>query len=62
MKIGINIFEEIKKQVRDNNMSEEFVEFVIERIDNDSYLWEQIQEAIEYAIEAELDYANSIKE
>jgi hypothetical protein len=62
MEIGINIFEEIKKQVRDNNMSEEFVEFVIERIDNDSYLWEQIQEAIEYAIEAESDYANSIKE
>ncbi len=62
MKIGINIFEEIKKQVRDNNMSEEFVELVIERIDNDSYLWEQIQEAIEYAIEAESDYAKSIKE
>jgi hypothetical protein len=43
-------------------MSEEFVELVIERIDNDSYLWEQIQEAIEYAIEAESDYAKSIKE
>ena len=43
-------------------MSEEFVELVIERIDNDSYLWEQIQEAIKYAIEAESDYAKSIKE
>tara|TARA_A100001011_G_scaffold396311_2_gene493825 strand:+ start:878 stop:1066 length:189 start_codon:yes stop_codon:yes gene_type:complete len=62
MRIGIDIFEEIKKQVRENNMSEEFVELVIERIDNDSYLWEQIQEAIKYAIEAESDYAKSIKE
>jgi hypothetical protein len=57
-----NIYLEIKSQVKENNLDERYVDVVAERLDNDDYLFEQIKTAIDYAIEAETDYANSIKE
>ena len=43
-------------------MDERYVDLIQERLDNDEYLWDHIKSAIDYAIEAELDYAKSIKE
>ncbi len=56
MNIGINTFDEIRKQLKEKNLNLELIEFIVERIDNDDYLWEQIQDAIEYAIEQEVRF------
>ena len=56
MNIGINTFDEIKKQLKEKNLSLDLIEFIVERIENDEYLWEKIQDAIEYAIEQEVKF------
>ena len=56
------IYPQIKAQVSENNMDEHYVDLIQERLDNDEYLWDHIKSAIHYAIEAETEYANSIKE
>ena len=56
------IYPQIKAQVSENKMDERYVDRIQERLDNDEYLWEHIVSAIDYAIEAETEYANSIKE
>jgi len=56
------IYPQIKCQVEENNMDERYVDLIQERLDNDEYLWDHIKDAINYAIEAEIEYANSIKE
>ena len=60
------IYPQIKCQVEENNMDERYVDLIQERLDNDEYLWDHIKyaikNAIDYAIEAEIEYANSIKE
>ena len=56
------IYPQIKSQVSENNMDERYVDLIQERLDNDEYLWDHIKSAIDYAIEAETEYANSIKE
>ena len=56
MNIGISTFDEIKKQLKEKNLSLDLIEFIVERIENDEYLWEKIQDAIEYAIEQEVKF------
>jgi len=56
------IYPQIKAQVSENNMDERYVDLIQERLDNDEYLWDDIKDAINYAIEVESEYANSIKE
>ena len=56
------IYPQIKCQVEENNMDERYVDLIQERLDNDEYLWDHIKDSINYAIEAEIEYANSIKE
>ena len=62
MNIGINTFDEIKRQLKENNLNLDLIEFIAERIENDEYLWEQIQDAIEYAIEQEVKFNQKVKE
>ena len=62
MNIGINTFDEIKKQLKEKNLSLDLIEFIVERIENDEYLWEKIQDAIEYAIEQEVKLNQKVKE
>ena len=62
MNIGINTFDEIKRQLKEKNINLELIEFIVERIENDEYLWEQIQDAIEYAIEQEVKFNQKVKE
>ena len=62
MNIGINTFDEIKRQLKENNVNYELIEFIVERVDNDEYLWEQIQDAIGYAIEQEVKFNQKVKE
>ena len=62
MNIGINTFDEIKKQLKEKNINLELIEFIVERIENDEYLWEQIQDAIGYAIEQEVRFNQKVKE
>jgi len=62
MNIGINTFDEIKRQLKEKNLNLDIIEFIVERIDNDDYLWEQIQDAIEYAIEQEVKFNQKVKE
>ena len=56
MNIGINTFDEIKRQLKEKNLNLDLIEFIVERIENDEYLWEQIQDAIGYAIEQEVRF------
>ena len=56
MNIGINTFDEIKRQLKEKNLNLDLIEFIAERIENDEYLWEQIQDAIGYAIEQEVKF------
>ena len=62
MNIGINTFDEIKRQLKEKNLNLDLIEFIVERIENDEYLWEQIQDAIEYAIEQEVRFNQKVKE
>jgi len=62
MNIGINTFDEIKRQLKEKNLNLDLIEFIAERIENDEYLWEQIQDAIEYAIEQEVKFNQKVKE
>lgn len=62
MNIGINTFDEIKRQLKEKNINLELIEFIVERIENDEYLWEQIQDAIGYAIEQEVRFNQKVKE
>lgn len=62
MNIGINTFDEIKRQLKEKNINLELIEFIVERVDNDDYLWEQIQDAIGYAIEQEVKFNQKVKE
>lgn len=62
MNIAINTFDEIRKQLKEKNLNLELIEFIVERIENDEYLWEQIQDAIEYAIEQEVKFNQKVKE
>ena len=62
MNIGINTFDEIKRQLKEKNVNYELIEFIVERVDNDEYLWEQIQDAIGYAIEQEVKFNQKVKE
>ena len=62
MNIGINTFDEIKRQLKEKNLNLDLIEFIVERIENDEYLWEQIQDAIEYAIEQEVKFNQKLKE
>ena len=62
MNIGINTFDEIRKQLKQKNLNLDLIEFIVERVDNDDYLWEQIQDAIEYAIEQEVKFNQKVKE
>ena len=62
MNIGINTFDEIKRQLKEKNINLELIEFIVERIENDEYLWEQIQDAIGYAIEQEVKFNQKVKE
>ena len=62
MNIGINTFDEIRKQLKEKNLNLDLIEFIVERIENDEYLWEQIQDAIEYAIEQEVRFNQKVKE
>ena len=62
MNIGINTFDEIKKQLKEKNLNLDLIEFIVERIENDEYLWEQIQDAIGYAIEQEVKFNQKVKE
>ena len=62
MNIGINTFDEIKRQLKEKNINLDIIEFIVERVDNDDYLWEQIQDAIGYAIEQEVKFNQKVKE
>lgn len=62
MNIAINTFDEIKRQLKEKNLNLDLIEFIVERIENDEYLWEQIQDAIEYAIEQEVRFNQKVKE
>ena len=62
MNIGINTFDEIKRQLKEKNLNLDLIEFIVERIENDEYLWEQIQDSIEYAIEQEVRFNQKVKE
>ena len=62
MNIGINTFDEIKRQLKEKNLNLDLIEFIAERIENDEYLWEQIQDAIGYAIEQEVKFNQKVKE
>ena len=62
MNIGINTFDEIKRQLKEKNLNLDLIEFIVERIENDEYLWEQIQDAIGYAIEQEVKLNQKVKE
>jgi hypothetical protein len=62
MNIGINTFDEIKRQLKEKNLNLDLIEFIVERIENDEYLWEKIQDAIEYAIEQEVRFNQKVKE
>ena len=62
MNIGINTFDEIKRQLKEKNLNLDLIEFIAERVDNDDYLWEQIQDSIEYAIEQEVRFNQKVKE
>ena len=62
MNIGINTFDEIRKQLKEKNLNLDLIEFIVERIENDEYLWEQIQDAIGYAIEQEVKFNQKVKE
>lgn len=62
MNIGINTFDEIKRQLKEKNLNLDLIEFIVERVDNDKYLWEQIQDAVEYAIEQEVRFNQKVKE
>ena len=54
MKINTNILKEINKQLQENYISPCYSDVIIERIDNDQYLWKQIRYAIDFAIGEEL--------
>jgi len=62
MNIAINTFDEIKRQLKEKNLNLDLIEFIVERIENDEYLWEQIQDAIDYAIEQEVRFNQKVKE
>ena len=62
MNIAINTFDEIKRQLKEKNLNLDLIEFIVERVDNDDYLWEQIQDAIGYAIEQEVKFNQKVKE
>jgi len=62
MNIAINTFDEIKRQLKEKNLNLDLIEFIVERIENDEYLWEQIQDAIGYAIEQEVKFNQKVKE
>ena len=56
-----NVNEIIREEVRKNNLDERYIDVIKERLDNDDYLWEQLITAIEYSIEAEINYEKLTK-
>ena len=62
MNIGTYIYDEIKTQLEEENLNLELMKLIVERIENDEYLWEQIRDAIGYAIEKEVKFNQKVKE
>ena len=62
MNIGINTFDEIRKQIKEDNLNPELIEFVADRIDEDKRLWHQIQYAIKFAILEEMKSNTKVKD
>jgi uncharacterized protein YllA (UPF0747 family) len=62
MNIGTHISDEIETQLEEKNLSLELMKFIVERIENDEYLWEQIRDAIDYAIEQEVRFNKKVRE
>lgn len=56
-----NVNEIIREEVQKNNLDERYIDVIKERLDNDDYLWEQLITAIEYSIEAEVNYEKLTK-
>ena len=61
MNLGINTFDEVKKQVKEDNLNPELIEFVINRIDKDKFLKRQIEYAIKRAIFEEIKSNTKVK-
>lgn len=61
MNLGINTFDEVKKQVKEDNLNPELIEFVIDRIDKDKFLKRQIEYAIKRAIFEEIKSNTKVK-
>ena len=61
MNLGINTFDEVKKQVKEDNLNPELIEFVIDRIDKDKFLKTQIEYAIKRAIFEEIKSNTKVK-
>ena len=61
MNLGINTFDEVKKQVKEDNLNPELIEFVIDRIDKDKFLKRQIEYAIQRAIFEEISSNTKVK-
>ena len=50
------IYPQIKCKVEEKRMHKRYIDIIQKRLDNDEYLWDQIKEAIDYAIEGEARY------
>lgn len=61
MNLGINTFDEVRRQVKEDNLNPELIEFVIDRIDKDKFLKRQIEYAIKRAIFEEIKSNTKVK-
>jgi hypothetical protein len=61
MNLGINTFDEVRRQVKEDNLNPELIEFVINRIDKDKFLQRQIEYAIKRAIFEEIKSNTKVK-
>ena len=61
MNLGINTFDEVKKQIKEDNLNPELIEFVIDRIEKDKFLKRQIEYAIKRAIFEEIKSNTKVK-
>jgi SOS response regulatory protein OraA/RecX len=61
MNLGINTFDEVRRQVKEDNLNPELIEFVIDRIDKDKFLQRQIEYAIKRAIFKEIKSNTKVK-
>ncbi len=62
MNLGINTFDEVRRQVKEDKLNPELIEFVIDRIDKDKFLQRQIEYAIKRAIFKEIKSNTKIKQ